>query len=44
MNSVRVRKITEHYRKQQPLHIRAYLSANEVWGRLQVALDRMKGR
>jgi glycosyltransferase involved in cell wall biosynthesis len=30
MNEVRVRAITEHYRRQQPLHLRAYLLALET--------------
>ena len=34
MNSVRVRSITEHYRQQQPMYLRAYLRAAETWSRV----------
>jgi len=34
MNPVRVRNITEHYRKQQPIYLRAYLSMTEAWARM----------
>ena len=34
MNSVRVRSITEHYRQQQPMYLRAYLRAAEAWSRM----------
>ena len=34
MNEVRVREITQHYRQQQPLHIRAYLRATEALARI----------
>lgn len=34
MNSVRVRSITDHYRKQQPIYIRTHLSFAETWARL----------
>jgi len=34
MNSVRVRNITEQYRKQQPIYLRAYLAASELLSRM----------
>lgn len=37
MNSVRVNKITEHYREQQPLHVKTYLSMANAWERVQRA-------
>src|SRR5262245_18562884 len=42
MSAVRVRRITEHYRKQQPIHLRAYISATEVLARLLQAADRAR--
>jgi len=35
MNPVRVRKITEDYRKQLPAHLRARLSLSEIWDRMR---------
>jgi len=34
MNSVRVHLITQHYRQQQPIYLRAYLRAAEAWARM----------
>jgi glycosyltransferase involved in cell wall biosynthesis len=34
MNETRVRAITEHYRRQQPIYLRAYLRASEAWERV----------
>jgi glycosyltransferase involved in cell wall biosynthesis len=39
MNTGRVRNITAHYRKQQPLYLRAYLWLIEVWARILRAAD-----
>ena len=35
MNSIRVRSITQHYREQQPVYLRAYLRAVEAWTRIR---------
>jgi glycosyltransferase involved in cell wall biosynthesis len=34
MNETRVRAITGHYRRQQPIYIRAYLLAVDAWARI----------
>jgi len=35
MNTARVLSITQHYRQQQPLYLRAYLRAAEAWSRVR---------
>jgi len=35
LNSIRVRSITQHYRQQQPIYLRAYLRASEAWARMR---------
>ena len=42
MTTVRVRNITAHFRKQQPLYLRAYLSLSETCGRVVRAADRLR--
>jgi hypothetical protein len=34
MNPVRVKKITDDYRRQLPAHLRAWLSLSEIWDRM----------
>jgi GT2 family glycosyltransferase len=34
MNPVRVKKITDDYRRQLPAHLRAWLSLSEIWNRM----------